>query len=260
VQYSARYVVLFAIAVCAVCSVFVSSAAVFLKERQEANEALDLQTKVLGVAGLMSQGEDIDDAEVRRRFDKSIETHIVDLSTGNLADEIDPQEFDQHKAAKDPEHSSLAPPNAAKVIRVPNHAKIFHVVSAEGTVEKLILPIEGTGLWGMLYGYLALDPDTRTIAGITFYKHTETPGLGGEVDNPRWKDLWPGRKAFDESWQPAIRVVKGRAGTPEDDPYRVDGLSGATITSRGVSNLLAFWLGDAGFGPYLANYRNQRGI
>jgi len=128
VQYSARYVVLFAIAVCAVCSVFVSSAAVFLKERQEANEALDLQTKVLGVAGLMSQGEDIDDAEVRRRFDKSIETHIVDLSTGNLADEIDPQEFDQHKAAKDPEHISLAPPNAAKVISVRNDAKIFSLV------------------------------------------------------------------------------------------------------------------------------------
>jgi Na+-transporting NADH:ubiquinone oxidoreductase subunit C len=98
------------------------------------------------------------------------------------------------------------------------------------------------------------------IDGITFYDHGETPGLGGEVDNPRWKSLWKGRKAFDENWQPTIAVVKGRAGPPEDDPYRVDGLSGATITSRGVSHLLAFWLGDDGFGPYLTNFRSERGI
>jgi len=258
-QYSARYVVLFAVAVCAVCSVFVASSAVLLKERQDANKALDLQEKVLVVAGLMTPGEDIEDAEIRRRFEKSIEPHIVELATGTLVEDIDPAEFDQRKATSDPERSSLAPPNKAKVLRVPHDARVFHVVE-NGEIEKLIIPIEGKGLWSTLYGYLALDPDTRTIAGITFYQHGETPGLGGEVDNPRWKSLWPGRKAYDENWQPAITVVKGRAGPPEDDPYRVDGLSGATITSRGVSNLLAFWLGENGFGPYLANFRSQRGI
>ena len=100
----------------------------------------------------------------------------------------------------------------------------------------------------------------RDDRGITFYEHGETPGLGGEVDNPRWKSLWKGRKAFDDSGEVRIAVIKGQAGPPESDPYRVDGLSGATITSRGVTNLLAFWLGDAGFGEYLGHYRSERGL
>jgi len=103
-----------------------------------------------------------------------------------------------------------------------------------------------------------MDKDTTTIRGLTFYAHGETPGLGGEVDNPRWKALWPGRKAFDENWKPDIRVIKGQAGSPETDPHHVDGLSGATLTSRGVTNLLLFWLGDQGFGPYLQQFRQQR--
>jgi Na+-transporting NADH:ubiquinone oxidoreductase subunit C len=259
VQYSARYVVLFAAAVCAVCAVFVASSAVLLKERQEANKALDLQKKVLVVAGLMANDESIDDEEIRRRFAKHVRPQIVELSTGNVVAGVDADTFDQRKAAANPETSSLAPPNRAKVVRVPHQARIFQV-ETDGKLSGLILPIEGKGLWSTLYGFLALEPDARTIDGITFYDHGETPGLGGEVDNPRWKALWEGRKAFDESWQPVIAVVKGRAGSPEDDPYRVDGLSGATITSRGVSSLLAFWLGDDGFGPYLANFRNERGI
>jgi Na+-transporting NADH:ubiquinone oxidoreductase subunit C len=115
------------------------------------------------------------------------------------------------------------------------------------------------GLWSTLYGYLALEPDARTIQGLTFYKHGETPGLGGEVDNPRWKALWPGRLASDEDGTPKIAVVKGRAGSVSEDPYHVDGLSGATITSNGVTNLMHFWLGKNGFGPYLDKQRAQGG-
>jgi len=259
VQYSARYVVLFAAAVCAVCSVFVASSAVLLKERQDANKALDLQKKVLVVASLMTAKEKIADEEIRRRFEKHIRPEIVELSSGTVVTSPDDDAFDQRKAASDPETSSLAPPNRAKVLRVPHKARIFRV-ETDGEITGIILPIEGKGLWSTLYGFLALNPDGRTIDGITFYEHGETPGLGGEVDNPRWKSLWKGRMAFDEKWRPAIAVVKGRAGTPEDDPYSVDGLSGATITSRGVSNLLAFWLGESGFGPYLANYRSEKGI
>jgi len=259
VQYSARYVVLFAAAVCAVCSVVVASSAVLLKARLEANKALDLQEKVLVVAGLMNPDEAIEDDEIRRRFEKHVRPQIIRLSSGNVVSDIDPVGFDQREASKNPDTSAPAPPNRAKVVRVPLHARVY-LVETEGQLTGIILPIEGKGLWSTLYGFLALEPDARTIEGITFYQHGETPGLGGEVDNPRWKSRWKGRKAFDENWEPAIAVVKGSAGTPENDPYHVDGLSGATITSRGVSNLLAFWLGDAGFGPYLANYRSERGI
>jgi Na+-transporting NADH:ubiquinone oxidoreductase subunit C len=258
-QHSSRYVVLFAAAVCGVCSIFVASSAVLLKERQEANKALDVQKKVLAVAGLMEPGERLPADEIQRRFAASIRPQIINLASGSIADDIDVATFNQKQAASDPETSSLAPPNAAKVLRVPEYALIYHVVD-DGKLRSIILPIEGKGLWSTLYGFLALNPDGRTIEGITFYQHGETPGLGGEVDNPRWKSLWQGRLAFDENWQPAIAVKKGRAGPPEQDPHQVDGLSGATITSRGVTHLLTFWLGENGFGPYLAAYRSERGV
>ena len=116
------------------------------------------------------------------------------------------------------------------------------------------------GLWGTLYGFIAFDPDLKTIRGLTFYEHKETPGLGGEVDNPRWKALWPGRQAFDNAAQTRIEVIRGRAGAPDADPYRVDGLAGATMTSRGGTNMLHFWLGEYGFRPYLERLRTQGGV
>jgi Na+-transporting NADH:ubiquinone oxidoreductase subunit C len=207
----------------------------------------------------MTEGEKLPGDEVQRRFEKNIRAQVIDLRTGIPAEGIEPARFDQQAAAADPERSIPAPPNAAKVRRIPNNALIYQVVRGD-EIEVIILPVEGKGLWSTLYGFLALRPDARTIEGITFYAHGETPGLGGEVDNPKWKALWTGRKAFDESWQPRITVKKGRAGSPEDDPYQVDGLSGATITSRGVTHLLAFWLGDDGFGRYLEHYRSERGI
>ena len=122
-------------------------------------------------------------------------------------------------------------------------------------IRMLILPIEGKGLWSTMYGFIALAPDTTTIKGLTFYEHGETPGLGGEVDNPSWKALWKGRQAYDGEWNPEIEVIKGAAGPPEEDPFRVDGLSGATLTCRGVSSTVQFWLSDDGFKPFLINNR-----
>jgi len=259
VEHSSRYIVLFAAAVCAFCAIFVAGAAVSLKDRQEKNKVLDVQKKVLALAALMEEGEKLSNEEIGRRFADNVVARAVKLETGSYAEEIDADNFDQRARSADPETSRRAPPNLAKVMRVPHHAVVFQVSENE-QVKSLILPIHGKGLWSTLYGFLALEADSRTIQGIVFYEHGETPGLGGEVDNPRWKALWKGRKAFDDQWQPAIRVNKGMAGTPEEDPYRVDGLSGATITSRGVSHTMAFWLGENGFGPYLSAYRSERGI
>ncbi len=258
-EHNSRYIVLFAAAVCGVCSIFVAVSAVALKDRQEANKLLDVQTKVLIVAGLVEDGKKLDDETVRQRFAENIIAQVVELASGQDAEGVDPATFDQQAVARDTETSSVPPANRAKVMRVPDQALVYRVESA-GETQSIILPIEGTGLWGTLYGFIALDADSRTINGITFYQHKETPGLGGEVDNPRWKALWKGRKAFDENGNVRITVKKGRAGPAESDPYQVDGLSGATITSRGVTNLLAFWLGEEGFGPYLDLYRTRRGI
>lgn len=252
-QHSTGYTIGFAALVCVVCGVGIASAAVALSERQAENKKLDQQKQVLAVAGLMEEGERLKPDEVRRRFADNIEPEVIDLETGAPAPEIDVAEFDQQKAKRDPEQSRPAPANAAKVLRLPKHALVYKRMK-DGQVDSLILPIEGYGLWSTLYGYLALDEDGNTVTGITFYQHGETPGLGGEVDNPKWKALWPGRKVYDNG-EPRLSVIKGQAGPPASDPYHVDGLSGATITSNGVSNTIQFWLGEDGFGPYLDKFR-----
>ena len=248
---------LFAGAVCLVCSVFVASSAVALKPQQEANKRTDRQQKVLSVAGLVKPGEKLSADQVAERFEANIVPKVIDLKTGEYAEGIDANGYDMRKAAADPATSTEAPEgNPAKVMRLPEYAVIYHVVK-DDEVENLILPVHGKGLWSTLYGFIALERDTNTIAGITFYEHGETPGLGGEVENPSWQALWPGRKAFDGAWAPKINVKKGAAGSVSEDPHNVDGLSGATITGRGVGYLVQFWLDQDRFGSYLANFRNQ---
>mgnify|MGYP001822370096 CR=1 FL=1 len=255
-EHSARHTVIFTTLLCVAFSVVVSSVAVSLKDRQEENRKLDKIKNVLTVAGLREKGESLSAEELNRRFEESLEAHVVELSSGQLVEGLDPLGFDQRKAAKDPARSRVAPTNAAKVRRLPEHALVYEI-KQDGETTGYVLPIEGYGLWSTLYGYLALQADTRTVRGITYYQHGETPGLGGEVDNPRWKGVFEGRLAFDDAWAPALRVKKGAAGPVDRDPYQVDGLSGATITSNGVTNMIQFWLGPDGFGPYLAEIRKQ---
>ena len=125
-------------------------------------------------------------------------------------------------------------------------------------ITKIILPVHGKGLWSTMYGFLALNRDGETVEGFAFYQQGETPGLGGEVDNPKWKASWIGKKVLDESGNPVIDIVKGSVDTTRPEAvHQVDGLSGATITSNGVENLLRFWLGENGFGPYLSKIRGE---
>jgi len=152
-----------------------------------------------------------------------------------------------------------APANAANIQRVPNHVLVYKRLDQAGRTELLVLPVVGQGLWATMYGFLALGSDMTTIRGLTYYEHGETPGLGAEVDSPRWQALWPGREAFDEYGRPVIEVVRGRAGSVDVDPHRVDGLAGATITSNAVTSMLQFWLGEHGYGPYLARLTELNG-
>jgi Na+-transporting NADH:ubiquinone oxidoreductase subunit C len=258
---STKYILTFAAIVCLVCSVVVSGSAVSLKPLQTINKQLDQKKKVLGVVDLYKAGDVLTPDEINQRFADNMVAKLVDLSTGTYVDATEDElaNYEQRKARQDPARSTLAPKNAAKVARVPNHALVY-LQTKDGKIDKLVLPVEGKGLWSTLYGYVALESDTNTIAGLTFYEHGETPGLGGEVENPSWLALWPGRKAYEKKggkWTPKISVKKGAAGTVEADPYQVDGLSGATITSRGVGSLLQFWLDDDRFGAYLANFRNN---
>jgi Na+-transporting NADH:ubiquinone oxidoreductase subunit C len=256
-RHSVLYTLVFSALLCIACAILVSASAVSLKEAQEVNKALDRKRNVLEAAGLKDADTNLPAEEVERIF-ASIDAVFVDLASGEEVEGGDPNTYDQQKAKKDPQRSRLATENLSRVKRLPHRAVIYKVKSEAGALETLILPIEGYGLWGTLYGFLALEADTSTVVGLTYYEHKETPGLGGEVENPRWKALWPGREVFDDQWSTALEVVKGAAGPASEDPYRVDGLSGATITSRGVTNMIDFWMGSEGFGPYLESLRSER--
>ena len=255
---SSGYIITFAAVVCLVCGVFVSGAAVSLKDRQDQNAVLDKQKKVLIVGGLIDPNSETSPEEIERLFKTNITAKIIDLKTGQIYDKISSDGFEQEKYTKDPATSIEAPArNAAGAKRLPKHALIYER-QKNGKLDRLILPVNGKGLWGPLYGYFALASDTNTVKGIIFYKHQETPGLGGEIENPNWMSLWPGKKAFAMTkdgglGKPKIEVNKGPS--KDGDEYGIDGLSGATITSRGVTGMLQFWLGDNGFGPYLAQVR-----
>ncbi|HUP23227.1 MAG TPA: Na(+)-translocating NADH-quinone reductase subunit C [Thermoanaerobaculia bacterium] len=251
-RHSTVYTVLFAAAICVVCGILVSTAAVSLAERQEINRALDRQQKVLEAAGLVMPGQSLT-AEQVAEFFENIETRILDIETGRLDPTIDTQTYDYRKAALDPAQNMRAPPNNAGVERIAKAMPAYFLRDSNGEIDMLVLPIQGLGLWSTLYGFLAIDADGNTIRGITYYQHAETPGLGGEVDNPRWKALWPGRQIYDDG-EPRIEVIKGTAGPPAQDPYRVDGLSGATITARGVTHMLHLWLGPEVYGPFLQRF------
>jgi Na+-transporting NADH:ubiquinone oxidoreductase subunit C len=254
-EFTPQKTVLIAGVICFACSIFVATSAVGLKDLQDANEKLDRQKKVLDVAGLLDAKIAQDPAAIQTQYDDRIQPELLSLKKdGKGCDGLNVDGFNQQKIAKDPATSVKAEANKAKVLNVPNCAMIFKVRAEKGSekIETIILPVEGKGLWSTLYGYLALDPTGVDVKGLTFYKHAETPGLGGEVDNPKWKQQWSGKKAFVQGDDtPKLYVKKGQA----NDAYSVDGLSGATLTSNGVTNLLQFWLGEQGFGPYLKSQR-----
>lgn len=246
----------FAGAVCVVCAVLVSSSAVLLRERQLVNIELDRKKNVLQAASMLRGGDAASREEIEQRF-AAFQIIAVDLRTGAEDPQFDATGYDPWDALADPDTSRAVPRNEAQVTRVPNHVIVYKHVDGEGRLDLVVLPIEGMGLWAPMYGFLAIGADLTTVRGLTYYAHKETPGLGGEVDNPRWKQLWPGRRAFDERGTPVIEVVRGRAGSVADDPHRVDGLAGATITGRGVTGMLRFWLGEHGYGPYLTRLQRS---
>ncbi len=260
-QPSTGYTVGFAAGLCIIASLFVSGAAVALKPMQDANKVLDRQKKVLGVAGLMDKGEAISADEIQKRFDENITALLVSLDSGLVVEQADngqtAADYDQLKATKDPALSIATPDNKAKVPRMAKLATVY-CVKKDNKCDQHILPIEGKGLWSTMYGFVSVDSDANTIRGITFYQHGETPGLGGEIDNVGWQKKWIGRKVYNDQGGVEIHVKKGVAGDAKSDPYAVDGLSGATLTSNGVTYSLDLWLGEQGFESYLNNVKSGK--
>lgn len=249
-------------ALCVACSILVSGAAVGLRGRQEMNKENERKKNILSAAGLIEPGESVDIGKI---YDERVQGIIIDLNTGQVVTDDkelfpDPQEYDQKAAADNPKMSIAIKPSEdlAGIKRRENYSWVYLINDEDGKLSQYVLPIRGKGLWSTLWGFLALDTDLNTIAGLTFYEHGETPGLGGEVDNPKWKAQWRGKEVYGKDFETEIEVIKGNVNPESPNAiHEVDGLSGATITSRGVSHLLDFWLGNLGFKPYLESLREK---
>lgn len=242
-----------------VCSaVVVAGTAILLRPQYQQNQELNRQRNILAAADLLKPG-----ASVEALFAR-IERRVVDLETGEYAEAVDPVALigARAAAAREPGVPVPADIDIAFIKERPRYAVVY-LIKDDSSLRGIIVPVYGYGLWSTMYGYLALEADANTIIGLRFYEHGETPGLGAEIDDPSWQAQWRGKKIYDESGEPVIEVVKGSltgwAAAAPRAVHQIDGISGATMTGRGVTNLLRFWLGDEGFGPYLERVRETQG-
>lgn len=240
------------IALCLVCAVIVAAAAVGLRPVQNDNKLLDAQKNVLASVGLLGDGN------VKELYSKHIRERLVNLETGEFADE-DPSKYEYRKAMKSLD-GSVALESADDLAKIKRVAKLAPVYIAyndgieSGKISAVVLPVHGYGLWSTMHGFLALETDGSTIKGLNFYEHGETPGLGGEIQNPKWVAQFVGKQLSDAQGKSAIKVLKPGSANPTS-AHDVDGLSGATLTSNGVQHTFDFWAGAKGFGPFLAKVR-----
>ncbi|MEI8707395.1 MULTISPECIES: Na(+)-translocating NADH-quinone reductase subunit C [Pseudoalteromonas] len=230
------------VALCLVCAIIVSFASVQLRPLQQANKNKDIQSNILAAAGI-DKVENVSDT-----FNAKIEARVVNMTTGEFVD-TDPTIFDFEKSKYDAALSVSLQEKGVKDIagiqRVTKESPVYISKKEDGSIDAIILPIQGYGLWGLMYGFISLESDGETVKNIIFYKHNETPGLGGEIQNPQWTATWQGKEL-------PIQIVKGTANGNE---HKIDGLSGATLTSNGVEHAVDFWTGENGFGPFLAKVR-----
>lgn len=231
--------------VAATCALIVAVTAVALRplidDNRTAARAGQMAAMLAGVPGI---------AELLERG--GIETFVVDLATGTLSD-TDPADFDQTAAAADPERSTLLPAavDLAAITRRENESLVW-IVREGGQIRLVVLPVRGAGYQSTIYAYLALEGDLNTVAAFTVYEQAETPGLGSRVAEQNYLRGWTGRRIAEDG-----AILIDTAANAAGD-FEVEMISGATVTSYGTIDMVHFWMGEQGFGPFLDNLREGR--
>lgn len=236
-------------------SVMVTGSAILLQPRIDANLERERQGNLLEIVRRLPGAEQL----FERVGGGAVEAVVVELASGEIDRSMSPEQVDTRTAAQDIVRSVEIPPDRdiAGIKRVSTH-QVVYLVRENTKFRLIVLPVRGQGYASILYGYLGLAGDANTIVSLNFYKHGETPGLGAQVDSPVWRVQWQEKKVRDPEGRLRIGVARRPLGPGDPNaPYQVDGLTGATFTSRGVNNLVRFWLGDDGFGPFLNRIRSQ---
>lgn len=227
--------------VSSVCTLMVSGATVLLRPIQAANRAAEEQARiealVQGIPGM---------ADLLQQSGGTLSTVVIDLDDGRAAQDVMTDTLEATLA--DTANWTALNPGAdlAGLGHRPDYAQIFLLRNGDA-ISLVLLPITGQGYGGRIDAILALEGDMNTVAGIAITSHSETPGLGGRIEDPSWQASFPGTELRDDTGDVLFNVARGEASTP----YQVDGITGATRTGRGFSNMVRFWLGPDGYGPLI---------
>ncbi len=233
-----------------ICSILVSVSTTTLRPIQERNQLLQRYSNVVALTGLVEPGAD--DATIFEVVDQ-LDVRVVDLEDGDFAPDVDPASINSRAAVNSPERSSAIPAEAdvAKLGRRPDQ-EIVYLVWQDDTLSRIVFPISGQGMWSTLHGFIALEGDLNTIAAVSFYEQAETAGLGDQIEDPDWQAQWQGRRMYDGSGNVQFQVAGGFVSPSSPSAsFEVDGLTGATITGNGVTNLIRYWFGPHGYGPFV---------
>ena len=250
--------VLVVLLVALVSSFLVSASVVILRPIQLNNQLLDRSRNIMKLTGLLPAETTVSDEEMLLLL-KSLDARVVNIDLAEFATGIDPYKFDKRKAANDPEISVAVPPefDSASLGRRSKLTPVFLVWNGN-ELARIILPIHGNGMWALMYGYIALEPDFNTIADVTFYEQNETPGLGDRITHPGWLAQWQGRQIYDEHGD--LRFTVSLSNVDPDSlsaAYEVDALTGATVTANAVTALVHYWFDEHGYRPFLRHMQEQ---
>ncbi len=233
---SNRYIITFTFILTAVVALSLTLLRQATEPLAKKNEELFKKAAILSaVADHLPEGKSLNTLsgdEVLSLFKETVETVVVNAQ-GQVVDGIDGEKINVAKEWKKPAEQRQMP--------------VF--IYRHGDKVCYIFPLRGKGLWDEIWGYIALDADLNTILGISFDHKAETPGLGAEIkDNPNFARAFVGKKIFDTRGQ-FVSVVLKKGGAAPDDEHAVDGITGATLTSDGVSDMLKEGL--AWYLPYI---------
>ena len=250
---SALGILKFATIVCLFCSLFVSTAAVSLRSFQKQNAENEKKVNILRAAGLAGAEERLSTKQINEKFAQIIPL-VIDLKTGEPARDKNPLTYNMYNAAQSDKEGHALTDDPAGIKRIAKEG-LAYVVADGDQISRLVLPIQGYGLWSTMYGFTALSfkDQQPTLTGITFYQHAETPGLGARITEPEWQEKWANIVPYDDNGNPHIDLVKVRSNEAKN---QVDAIAGATLTSNGVEHMMNFWLGEQGYKPLVDHIKN----
>lgn len=240
-----------------VCSILVSAAAVFLQPLQKAYADIERIRYIVQLSGLVDNEADLSEFAIVSAY-QDVSLRLIDLESDSFDDSIDPQSFED-PTTRDELQELVPIPTEQDIAGLQSRPRwiTVYLVETDTSLQRMIFPIYGQGMWSTISGYLATEGDLNTIAEVVFYDHAETAGIGDRIMRPDWLAGWRGKKLYDERGQLQFNIGTANADSAESD-YRVDGITGATITVNGVANMVHYWFGAHGYAPLISQYMAER--